>query len=199
MALISTAISESAFEIVKKQIGAILVAELTNQKTLQGFQEPINVYVDRIANFQVSEELIINVRLENLNKSNHNQHSTHDEVTYNIDIISSGIQSQNDLGGTISSAVRDKFAALIAAILQSNIYTNLGLGTGLIMSSTVESFNTYEAANNQDSNFVSMGRISHSVRMYQDYKVWAGVDFGSNFTDIKLDLTDLGYKYVFTN
>lgn len=199
MAKINNALTKSGFEIVKKRIGEILTDELQNQKTLQGFDFPVNVFVDRINNFDVSEIVIINVRLENLNKSNQNQYSSHDEVTYNIDIIATGVQTNDDLGGTISTSVRDSFASMCINILQSNIYATLGFEKGLVMSSNIESFNTYEAANNQDSNFVSMGRVSLAVKIYEGHEVWAGENFESNFTDIKLGLTDLGYKFVFNN
>lgn len=193
--MISKAIPESGFEIVKKRLGFILKAELENQKILQGFNYPINLFVDRSIPFDKSEVLVINIRFDTLNKSNQGQHGSHDTITYNVDVYATAKQSQTETGDEKSTSIRDKFIALIAAILQSNVYLTLGLDPGLIMSSNVENIDTYEASNNQDANFVSMTRLNYSVRIYQDYSVWEGVTADQNLTDVKLDLTELGYKY----
>jgi hypothetical protein len=199
MALINTIIEESGFEIVKKRIGAILKIELDNQKTLQGFNFPISVFIDRITPFDKSEVVIVNVRFDSLNKSNQTQYGSQDSIVYNIDVYATAIQNSAQRGDELSSSIRDKFTAMIAAILDSNIYNSLSLDQGLIMSTTVDGIDPYETSNNQDANFTTMGRVNYSVRLYQDYEVWEGVLFNQNLTDVKLDLTDLGYKYEIIN
>lgn len=197
--MISKVIPESGFEIVKKRIGFVLKSELENQKSLQGFNFPINIFVDRITPFDKSEVLVINVRFDSLSKSNQSQYGSHDTITYNVDVFSTASQKSSNRGDELSSDLRDKISALCAAILQSNIYITLGLENNSIMSTNVEGIDTYEAANNQDGKFVSMCRLNYSVKLYQDYEVWEGVEANQNLTDVKLGLSELGYKYELNN
>jgi len=67
------------------------------------------------------------------------------------------------------------------------------------MSSNVQNIEPYEPNNNQDASFVSMARLNHNVRFYQDYKVWEGVEVTNNLTNVKLSNTELGYKYELIN
>lgn len=198
MSKINDIIQPQGFEIVKHRIAQILTTELENQKSLQNFIYPINVYVDRMTPIDKSEVLAINVRLDGLNKSNHSQYKTDDNVNYSIDVWAITKQDSNTLGDEISTNLRDKFAGMIVQILQSNLYATLSFEPGLILSSNVEGLDTYEASNNQDSKYVSMTRVNHSVRLHQDYKIWQGLPLVNNLTDVKLDLTEKGYKYQLT-
>lgn len=197
--LINTVIPQSGFEIVKHRIGSILLTELLNQKNLQPFPEPVNVFVDRMTPFDKSEELLFNVRLEAINKSNQGQRNTQDEATYTIDLYVTSKQNQNDRGDLLSTSKRDKFIGIVCAIFQSSFYHTLSFEPGLIMSSNIDGVEVYEPSNNQDANFVSMARINLSVRLFEDYKSWQGVLLDNNLTDVKLELTELGYKYQLNN
>jgi len=70
---------------------------------------------------------------------------------------------------------------------------------GLVMSSNVQNIEPYEPSNNQDASFMSMARLNHEVRFYQNYKVEEGVLLTNNLANVKLSNTDLGYKYELIN
>jgi len=199
MALINSIIGPSGVEIIKHTIAAILKTELENQKVLQSDTFPINVFVDRMVPIDKSEILVINVRFESLNPESINQHGSSETGTFTIDTWATAKQTSTKRGDLLSTDLRDKIIFQIKAILQSNFYVTLGLQPGLIMSSNVQNIEPYEPNNNQDASFVSMARLNHEVRFYQDYQVYEGVEFSENLTDVKLSNTDLGYQYKLIN
>jgi len=199
MALINTIIEPSGTELIKHQIAAILKTELENQKVLQSDTFPINVFVDRMVPIDKAEILVINVRFESLNPESINQHGSQETGTFTIDTWATAKQTSTKRGDLISTNLRDKITFQIKAILQSTFYVTLGFVPGFIMSSNVQNIEPYEPNNNQDGSFVSMARINHEVRFYQNYKVEEGVLITQNNTNVKLSNTELGYKYELIN
>jgi len=199
MALINTIIEPSGTELIKHQIAAILKTELENQKVLQEDTFPINVFVDRMVPIDKSEILVINVRFESLNPESINQHGSQETGTFTIDTWATAKQTSTKRGDLLSTNLRDKITFQIKAILQSNFYVTLGFVPGFIMSSNVQNIEPYEPNNNQDGSFVSMARLNHEVRFYQNYKVEEGVLLTNNLTNVKLSNTELGYKYELIN
>jgi len=199
MALINTIIEPSGTELIKHQIAAILKTELENQKVLQSDTFPVNVFVDRMVPIDKSEIVVINVRFESLNPESINQHGSQETGTFTIDTWATAKQTSTKRGDLISTNLRDKITFQIKAILQSTFYVTLGFVPGFIMSSNVQNIEPYEPNNNQDGSFVSMARINHEVRFYQDYKVEEGVLITQNNTNVKLSNTELGYKYELIN
>ena len=197
--MINTIIGPSGVELIKHRIAAILKTELENQKVLQEDTFPINVFVDRMVPIDKSEILVINVRFESLNPESINQHGSQEDATFTIDTWAVSKQTSTKRGDLLSTNFRDKITFQIKAILQSNFYVTLGFVPGLIMSSNVQNIEPYEPNNNQDASFVSMARLNHNVRFYQDYKVWEGVLITQNNTNVKLSNTELGYKYELIN
>jgi len=199
MALINTIIEPSGTELIKHQIAAILKTELENQKVLQEDTFPINVFVDRMVPIDKSEILVINVRFESLNPESINQHGSQENATFTVDTWAVAKQTSTKRGDLLSTNLRDKITFQIKAILQSNFYVTLDFVPGLVMSSNVQNIEPYEPNNNQDASFVSMARLNHEVRFYQNYKVEQGVLLTNNLTTVKLSDTDLGYKYELIN
>ena len=197
--MINTIIGPSGVELIKHRIAAILKTEIENQKVLQEDTFPINVFVDRMVPIDKSEILVINVRFESLNPESINQHGSQEDATFTIDTWAVSKQTSTKRGDLLSTNFRDKITFQIKAILQSNFYVTLGFVPGLIMSSNVQNIEPYEPNNNQDASFVSMARLNHNVRFYQDYKVWEGVEVTNNLTNVKLSNTELGYKYELIN
>jgi hypothetical protein len=199
MALINTIIAPSGIELIKHQIAAILKTELENQKVLQSDTFPINVFVDRMVPIDKSEILVINVRFESLNPDSINQYGSQETGTFTIDTWATAKQTPTKRGDLLSTNLRDKITFQIKAILQSNFYVTLDFTPGLVMSSNVQNIEPYEPSNNQDASFMSMARLNHEVRFYQNYKVEEGVLLTNNLANVKLSNTDLGYKYELIN
>lgn len=195
MSRIDTSLGRQGFEVIKEQIGAILATELENQKQLQGFNLPISVFLDRQNPFDNSENLMFNVGLRSYQKENKSQHNAHVTATYSIDVFVSTRQNNANRGDQISTNIRDRYIGLIDAILSSTKYVRLLYETPFLMSTMVTNIQTYEPQNDMDAKFVSMARLTFEVRYSENYVAWDGLAFGSMFTDVRLDLTENGYKY----
>jgi len=197
MSVISSNIPVQGFEIVRDAIGAILKIELENQKALKGITLPIDVFIGRSTPFHHSEVLMLNVHCENSNYSHFHENGVHGLTNYYIDISTSAKEDAQNDGGYNSTLLRDQFLGMCRYILQDHHYKTLGLSGEMVNGTYVNGFENFETSNSQDSSFVKVSRISFSVRIYEDQSLWEGVNISSTFTDVKLDDTNLGYKYEF--
>lgn len=193
--IIDKPLGRQGFEVIKEQIGAILATELENQKQLQDFNLPINVFLDRQNPFDNSENLMFNVGLRSYQKENKSQNSTHVTATYSIDVFVSTKQNNANRGDVISTNIRDRYIGLVDSILSSTKYFRLLYETPFLMGTMVTNVQTYEPQNEMDAKFVSMSRLTFEVRYSENYDNWDGMPFSSMFTDVRLDLTENGYKY----
>jgi hypothetical protein len=196
MSLINNIIPQQGFEIVRDVIGAVITTEILEQKVKQGFSYPINVYIGRSIPFQSAEKIMINVLLDSGNYSQHGEKSVSSGTNFFIDVYTSSKESDLGNGDYNSTVLKDKFLGMIRYILQDHHYKTLGLPLGLIMGTYVEGFENFESSNNQDSAFIKIARLRFNVRINESQSLWEGVEIDSMFTDVKLDLTDNGYKYV---
>lgn len=199
MSLISTEIPKQGFEVVRDLIPALLKIELENQKIIKNLQEEINVFSARSTPFQQSEVMMINVLVDSADYSSTGEKSTQGRTNFFIDIYSSGKENEDEDGAYVSIKRRDLYLGMIRYILQDHHYKTLGLPPGLIMGTYVDGFENFEPNNNQDASFVKMSRLSFSVRILEDQSLWNGIEINTIFTDVKLDLTERGYKYELIN
>ncbi len=201
MALISKIIPEQGFEIVRDVIGVILKDELESQKEKQPSRitEDINIYSNRIKPFAQSEVFMINISCDSGNYTNRSQSGNHGGFNYNIDIFATGKESESENGGLNSAKIRDKFNGLITYILSDTHYRTLSLPNGLIMGTTIQSFDNFDSPNSQDAAFTQTCRIVFNVRMAESQSFWEGIGLNTINTDVKLGLTENGYKYVKEN
>ena len=198
MSRITELIPEQNFEIVRDVIGAIILDELSNQKVMQPnrFSEDLKVFTARSTPFQQSEKLMINVSCDNGNYTSRSQKGNHGGINYNVDIFARGYENASENGGLNASKLRDKYIGAIRYILSDTHYVTLGLPLGLIMGTSIESFENYEVPNSVDSAFVQMGRLVFNVRMTENQSLWDGVLVNSLFTNVRIDLTDKGYQLI---
>lgn len=196
MSLIDGIIPKQAFETARDLIGAILFTELTAQKTRQNFSEPVNVFTGRSTPFNHSEKVMVNVLVDSANYTNNHQAGTHGNTNFFIDIYVSAKEKEDQIGGNASTQLRDKFLGMCRFILQDHHYKTLGLPmNGCVMGTAVDNFENYEPKTNQDAAFVKMSRMTFSVRLNETQSLWDGININTIFTDVKLDLTELGYIY----
>lgn len=199
MSQLNQVIQRQGFEVIKEQVGAILKNELENQKALQNFDLPINVFLDRVVPYDDSEQLMFNVGLRSYSKSNKSQYGAHVEAEFSIDVYTSSKQKSTGRADEISSNIRDRYIGLCDAILSSTKYYQLLFEAPRIMNTMVNGVQTYEASNNQDFKFVSMSRLTFQVKYNEDYETWNGLDFKQMITNVKIDLTEKGYKFELIN
>lgn len=192
-------IPKQNFETVRDAIAAILLGELMNQKTLQGFDEEIIIYAERSTPVQNDELLSINISLDSANYNSKNQNDTSGTITYNIDVYTVGEASANQSGWVDSTFRLHKFLGMIRYILSHTKYKTLDLPLGIIGGTQVENFSVADFDSSQDTNFVKMGRLVFTVRIRESQTMESGNLIDQALTTVKLHETDLGFVYKFNN
>jgi hypothetical protein len=197
-ALITNIIPPDGFELVRDAIGAILLLELQNQKTLQGFSEEVTIYQERIKPIQTDEDLFINVLLDSATYSQYTPKDQQGRTIYFIDICTTGQASTGITGDMDSSTRLHRFMRMCRYILSSDLYDTLGFERrlGLIGGKYVESFATAEPQHKEDSYYTRMGRISFAVRITENQNLATPISLFGNDTTVKLQETEHGYQYV---
>jgi hypothetical protein len=193
--MITNNIPTQGFEIVRDLIGTILYSNLLVQKTLKNLPDEINVFTGRTSPFQSSEKLMINIVSDSSAYNSFTEYNVQGSTNYFIDVFCTAAETESNTGGKLSTNKRDMYIGMIRYILQSTIYKTLQMTPGLVLGTYVEGFENFDSSNNQDASFVKMSRLTFSVRLNESQNLWEGVVISSIFTDVKLELTDLGYKF----
>ena len=197
--MFASAIFPQSFEIIRDNIATILLQELTNQRTIQNFEEKINIFSERTTPISNDELLTINLNLESGDYNSKTQHGASGKYVYNIDIYTSGYSSSSKNGSYDSSVRLHRHIGLIRYILSHTSYRTLSLPLGIIEGTSIDSFYIIENDQKQDSGFVKMARMIFSVRAYESQLMEQGVNLQQNQTNVKLELTEKGYMYKFIN
>lgn len=193
--VITGVIPKQGFELCRDAIGAILLTELTAQKTRQGntdFPEDVNVLSESLPPADASDFITINVSLSNANYSHMTQSEAEGKTIYIIETYASGSNS------TDSVFRLHKFLGMIGYIFRSAQYRMLGFQPGLIAGTYVESF-TIGESKKEDSGYTSYGQLQLAVRIQEGAQAWTGVPLNDALSSVSLGLTDKGFQYVFTN
>lgn len=198
MGIIKNIVPKQNFELVDERLGEILTLELSHQKTLQNFSDPVNVYSERLDVFDHSEKVMVNVFYDSSNDFDETQKGSQGKSRYFVDVYASGESGTGISGGLASSKRLHKFLGMCRYILSDSQYRTLGFEPGSIGGVSVESI---QIANleTKSSTYDTMGRLTVSVRLKEDQVLETGVLMTKHLTGVKLDLTDLGYKYEITN
>jgi len=197
MAKINNIITERNFEKVLSNIGGIVFDELSEQKTLQGFSDAINVYKSRISPFNAVEKLMINVSLSTADYDTRLNSSSRGSVYYNIDVYVSEKGTDKNNSGEITSIKLNKFIGMIMYILNSEEYTHLELAPGIVGTKNVENFTCFDDEKPQETTTTKIGRLRYMVKMTENRDEPVGVELLENHALFTLDLTDKGYKYEY--
>lgn len=206
-AAITEIITAAGFELVRDALGAMLALEIANQQELQELTDPLNFYQERMIPFDAaSEQLMFNLSMEGADNSNFTQLSREGKTNYYIEIFAAGKQTpasagQAEIQGSFDAAKRlHKYLGLCCYILSSPKTKALGFAPGLIAGSYVESIKTAPAEHNkEDTNYTRMGQITFSVRIQETQQGFTPSSLLGIDSNVSLDLTDLGYKYVLNN
>ncbi len=200
-ALIDYVIGPNGFEVARDAIGAMLLTELTNQKALQQFDEPVNIYRGRMMAIQTDELLYINVIYDSSAFANYTQVNQQGRTVYFVDVYSIGenVPADGDTpaisGAEISDRRLQKFMGMCRHILASPMYVTLGIDPSLqlIGGKFVESMATDQSPADADSSYSRMGRITFVVNVNETQRGWQGVTLDG----IDTKVTDKGIQYVF--
>ena len=190
-------IPKQGFEIVRDIIGAILLVEIDNQHHLSSAEEDFEVFSERITPMDDADDVYINIILDSANYAAKNQKDTQGRTMYFIDVYTRGV---SDGEGTSNATILlHKYIGWIRYILCATAYNTLDLPLGLIGGTEIESFATLDPALKEDSQYTRFARLQFAVRIQENQQLWQGVTLESLDTNVKLDLTEKGYKYILEN
>lgn len=199
MALINEIIPVQGFEVVLNKIASILLIEVSNQISIQGITDVVEVYTERMAPFDKSEDVIINVSCNSANYENMNQRDVQASTDYFIDVYTRGFDDNVEDGEENSRHKLHRYIGMCRYILSSVKYKTLGfdMSLRLVGGSYVNSINFDDNYGNQDAAYVRMARLTLSVRVQENQQMDDVVEFLGNDTTTKLSNTDKGQKLIF--
>lgn len=197
MALITTIIPLQSFELVRNQLGAILIDEIHNQSVLNGNNADIDakVWLERIVPFDKTEMPAVNIMLSNGTYDEFN--IKQDDGTYiiNIDVYTSGKSTAANDGDKLAMLKLQRLIGIIRAIIQDPKYYTLGFNLPFVMKRKIESIQISEPTLQDDALHSVMGRLSLSVKVPETTFIPGAPLIAGNETKVKLYLTDKGYQY----
>lgn len=206
MALILNLIPAQNFEVVRDQIGAILLLELTAQLSYAADPEDIiiltavieTIFAERTSPFEHDELMMINIQTSEGSYSNESIDSSDGEYEYLIDVFSTAKTKEAGERGDVRSKKRLlRLIGFIRAILKNSNYIRLGNDTAppIISGTTVARFQIQEPQNNQDAASANMGRLTFSVRANEKTQQIQPSVLNEYHTQVKLFDTELGLRY----
>ncbi len=197
MALITEAIRESNFELIRDRIGEILATELPNQATLNA-QEELNatVFVECSTPFDKSDTPCINVMLSNGDYDNQTVVKTDGTYTYFIDVYTSSKETSGDTSDYLSTKNLHRLLGVCSKILEHQKYQTLGYERPSIEHRSVRSINISMPENRQDAYMIMMGRITFTVRIPENKSLLTANNIDGYSTNVKLSLTEKGYIFT---
>lgn len=197
--LITEKIGKQGFELISEQLGAILLLELSNQKKIQckGFQ--LDVYNERQNPIASSEDVVVNVSLNNIAVSSHTEREFDSVLNFFVDVYVNGNESINLSGDAETSQKLNLIIGWARYILSSTRYKTLAFDYGMIMGTYVRNIQFDDNFGEQNGTFSRMARISFEVRAVEGQDMETGNILNQNNSIIKLEETELGYKYNFVN
>ena len=205
VAKIPAAISESNFETVRDQIGALLTVELTNQALLIGggvTPDPditSTVYIERLIPYDISENNVVYVSIMEMNLDNQNQLTQRNTVNFAIDVF---CNAKEDLTTTetckLARVKLDRLVGIILKILQSPYYNKLGLSAGIIEMRNVTKV-LFSDKYEKDVRDTRMARMILNVVIHEECAQIVPVTASDYLTEVKLEESDKGYYFEYVN
>lgn len=205
MATITEPIGESGFEKVAHRIAEILTVEVTNQKQLQGFDDYVEFFLERIEPFDKSEDVMISVALRENDFEGQTARDVQGNCMFFIDLFCSGYGHGDIAPSTVSKTKMYRYARLIRYILSSGKIPTLGFPPGFIGGKYIKKFmvdtdySNFGNHSNYDGSFIRFCRFVFIVRVQENQLLWEGIPLHGNDTNISYEESDKGTKLIFNN
>lgn len=205
MAIITETIGSQGFERVSNRIAEILVEEIANQVTIQGFEETVEIFLERIEPMDKSEDVVISVALREGKYEGHTSRDVQGEYMYFIDLFVSGYGKGDEAPSTVSKKKLYRYLGLIRYILSSGKMPTLNFPPGLIGGKYVKNvmidtdYSNFGNHSNYDGSYIRFCRVFFVVRVQENQLLWEGIPLQGNDTTITYENTTKGIKLTFNN
>lgn len=199
-AKINEIIGEQPFESIRDRIGLILAEEIANQYLLTG-NENLNltgVWIDRTNPFNFVDAPCINVTMADLQSEQNAKASVSSDETarYNIDVYCSQKSTPNESGSVLSRQQAQKILGIVRVILEDSRYNTLDFPKPSLTGVKANSIQMADA-NNEDNQNIAMGRLVLEVRGVSGLKLGSTVPLDRNTTEVRLENTTRGLRYIY--
>lgn len=199
-ALLNFNIAQQNFELVRDRVAIVLKEELDNQATRQSNTDLTgNVFIERFNLPSEDEGTVITVNVDACQYDNQTAVSQSNEIRLNIDVYCDSYQNASTEGYERSGKKAGRLAGLIRAILQNPVYDRLRFANGIVERRSVSSIRFARVSDEQDARFTRMARIDLMVRVNETVTGISPIDAGGYDTQIKIALTEKGYKLTYNN
>ena len=205
MPIINEHIGTQGFELVANRIGEILLEEISNQKTIQSFEENVDIYLELQEPFDKCDDVTISIDYKMADYEGFTQRDVQGDCLYHIDLWVTGMGIGNIAPSIIANNKLYRYLGLIRYILSSSKYSTLGFPRGLIGGKYVKKiivdndYSNHSAHSNRDGSYIRFARVYFSVRVQENQELWNGVNLLGNVTNISYENTQQGIKLVFNN
>jgi hypothetical protein len=203
--ILSEIIGVQNFEVVANRIGSILLEEIHNQKTIQGFDDEIEIFNERIEPFSKEQDVMITIAFREAEYAGQNTRDIQGEYIYFIDIFTSGWGEEEVSPSIVSKNKLFRYVGLVRYILSTGKYLTLGFPPGFIGGKYIEKitldtdYSNFGNHSNYDGSYIRFARIMYKVRVQENQELWQGIELQGNTTNVTLDDTEQGTKFIFNN
>jgi len=195
MALINAIIPTQHYETIRDAIGAILYTEIRNQEELTGNTYVSNYYSERFVPPDETEFPLVNIQYAGGDYDNKDQTLVDGMYTYYITCYTSAKQNEGELGDEVSTKKLHRLLGLVRAILMNPVYKTLGLPAGYIKSTLISGMRIPKNDESPDATYAIAGFVEFRVKATEDVSLIDPPLLLSALTQVKLYLTDKGYRY----
>ena len=190
-------IPASNFEFIRDQVACIVKDELDRQAEYYEEEDLTGeVFVERYTPIGIDEDNVITVNSESCQFDDQTNTSQSNEIHFNIDVFANAKQTSTMDGYKASSLKMQRVCGLIRSILMNPEYLTLGFDPGFIWHRSVQTIRFNRVMEEQDGSFSRMSRLDLLVKCSEEQqqatpRIAKGYD-----TQIKIELTEKGYKLI---
>lgn len=205
MAILSEAIPLQGFGLVANRIAEILVEEIANQVSMQGFEENVEVFLERIEPFSKEEDVEITVVFKEGDFEGYTQQSSQGSYVYFVDLFCSGYGQEDILPSIVAKTKLYRYLSLIRYILTSGKMPTLLFPRGLVGTKYIKKiivdtdYSNFGNHSNYDASYIRFARLFFVVSVYENQELWSGIPLEGNNTKINYENTSKGIQLIFNN
>jgi hypothetical protein len=205
MATITESIPLQGFGLVTNRIAEILTEEIANQVEIQGFEENVEVFLERIEPFSKEEDVAITVAFKENDFEGYTQKSSSGNSMYFVDLFCSGYGQDDTLPSIVSKTKLYRYLSLIRYILSSGKMPTLLFERGLISTKYIKKimvdtdYSNFGNHSNYDASYIRFARVIFMVGVYENQQLWEAESLLGNNSKINYENTSKGVKLIFNN
>lgn len=196
MAEINSIIPTQNFELIRDAVMAILYTEITNQETLTGNSYVTEYYSERFVAPDETEFPLLNIQFAGGDYDNKDQSLVDGSYVFYIACYQSAKSTDAEEGDLAATKKLHRVLGLCRAILMNGVYKNLGFEQkGIIKTTLVSQIRIPKNDEFVDAMNSIMGYIEFRVKAIETVALIDPIPLASSITQVKLYLTDKGYRY----